>query len=150
MDSKVSFQRVSLTQATAVDAGGRSASTYVVAAPENSVNLCGCSPTRPPASCRCSKVLAKLLSCLGAAEPGTGPQLPCCCSGPFSRSKRKVWESAGFPKICAGRNFLNVTDHHAHPGVLFRFRETPSLAVPKHHAHPGVLGDHALIPAFRG
>ena len=44
-----------------------------------------------------------------------------------------------FPKIRAGRNFLNVTDHHAHPGVLFRFRETPSLAV-LDHAHPGVSG----------
>ena len=53
MDSKASFQRVSLTQATAVDTRRQSASTYVVAAPE--FNLCGCSPTRPPAACHCSK-----------------------------------------------------------------------------------------------
>ena len=126
-----------------MDTRRQSASTYVVAAPE--FNLCvGVRQHDLLPLAIAQKVLTKLLSCLGAAEPGTGPQLPMLLQWPFQTLKEEgLGVCRSFPKICAARNFLNVTDHHAHPGVLFRFRKTPSLAVPKHHAHPGVSADHA-------
>ena len=42
-----------------------------------------------------------------------------------------------------------MTDYHAHPGVLFRFLETPSFAVPEHHSLSGVSEHHAR-PAISG
>ena len=44
-------------------------------------------------------------------------------------------------KTCAGRNFLNVTDHHAHHG--FRSPKTLSFAVSKHHVFPRASEHHA-------
>ena len=88
MDSKVSFQRVSLTQATAVDARRQRASNYVVAA--LGFNLCVC--VRPhdllPLAIA-QEMLAKLLSRLGATEPGTGAQLPMLLQWPFQSLKEE-------------------------------------------------------------
>ena len=54
MASKASFQRVSMTQAAAVDARRQSSSTYIFAAPPQ-FNQCGWLPTGPPTACHCSK-----------------------------------------------------------------------------------------------
>ena len=65
-----------------MDTRGQSVSTYVVAAPE--LNLCVCVRQHYFLTLAIAqKVLDKLLSHLGATEPGTGAQLPKLLQWPF-------------------------------------------------------------------
>ena len=85
-----------------------------------------------------TKVLAKLLSRLGATEQGTGARLPMLLQWPLQSIKE---EGLGICRpSCAGSNFLSVTDHHACRRVCSDFSKPHRLLV------QGTM----LIPAFRG
>ena len=70
------------------------------------------------------KVLAKLLSCLGAAEPGTGPQLPLLLQWPFQSLKEEGLGVCRLPKKmrwkelfecdrppCSSRGFVQISQN---------------------------------------